>query len=331
MADDTKTPAPQAAPAATGKISGKSNTVASLIILVISGVGFLGGYLQSDYETEVENYTSLATSYGEQEQLISDDFQETIAEEQDAHQEIDSIINQIFDKVYLWTAINESTTMTPSDKATQQLLVQNSLCATLHTLERAMGATHARRIYDHFEMQNRTDPYLLAEPDPNAEYYYNISRADWNRFKQAGLSTGHLNTSASFLAGRLEAANVPTDILQALLTCVAPQVFESNMSSTRFLLREPLRELRKNIFEAEEQAAEAQAKADQASMGVSISTVSVVLSSAMKTSVDNKKSAHMVANALKSGESVSMTDRLAVPVLIVAAVISVAGLLMALF
>lgn len=291
----------------------------------------MGGYIQNGYETDAENYLAMATSYSEQEQEMADLYQETIEEERQFHQDFERTMSQIFDKVFLWSAINESDAINPSDKATQQLLAQNSICAMLNTLERNNEDSCAKRLYTHFEIFNLTEPFMLTDPSPDAEFYYNISRATWDAFKAEGVTTGRVNTTASFLTGQLAAANVPSPILQTILACTGNTIFEANLSTTRMILGDPLRDIRWQIFDAEEQAAEAQGRADQAAMGVSISTVSVVLSSAMKSSVDNKKSAKMIASALSSGGSVSATDRLAVPVLIIAGILSVAGLVMALF
>ena len=301
----------------------------SIIILLISGLGFIAGILFNNSETEANTLYEDAAEYELTAESMTLFVQSLYQTDIKYFESADAAFHEARTLIFEW-----------------QEILALSLPADMENLE---NATHKEQIlgkflegysflfnsiaWDLWEVFNRTDGPVgrtLANHFTH-RFAYTITREIWNSINDTYPIVIPI-PAATFVNETTGA--VSEDLLLQITSEISHlYFFELNKSAYQVLLNQPLFEARDLAHQTLQNANLISGRADTLGITVSFTTVAVVLSSAMTERIDKKKLERSISRVradMKNDESLlsGERDRIASLGLIIAMIIAVTGFLM---
>lgn len=308
------------------KTSGFSAQLPYLIILLISTAGFAAGVMENSITEDADTWSSRVVDLQEEAELLASEAEYVMDYDFDAIRVAKDVERDIFINLVewfdlLWANITDLDTQKVIN-TTHRLAIESLLWQMGQTL----NDTTAYRMYRHFDVEARTEPFVIAMKEPDG-VDYNISKEMWEF---------HDNNSfvfepiVKFLNELLIPGGFPpnTDILQILLERSPKVLFFPDMRNLHGLYNSPVFMLKGRIFEAEDRANELSNRANKVSLGVSITTVGAVLSTSMSNRVEKEGIITRITSIINKDEEgkKAKADKLSLTILFFAAGVSLFAL-----
>ena len=265
---------------------------------------------------ELQEEADLLTS--EAEYVLDNDF-DGIRVAEEVRRDIFINLAEWFD--LLWVNISDLDTLKIIN-TTHRLSVRN----LLWEMAQILNDTTAYRIYRHFEIEHNLFPFIIVSKEPDG-VDYNISKEMWD-FNE--VESFIFVPMLEFLNESLIVDGFPpnTDILQNLLETTPKVLFFPNMRKLHELYNAPLFGINGRIFEAENMVNELSNRANQVSLGVSVTTVGAVLSTSMSNRVEKEGIITRITSIINKDEEgkKAKADKLSLTILFFAAGVSLFAL-----
>ncbi len=308
------------------KVSGFSTQLPYIIILLISTAGFAAGIMENSITEEADTWFSIVVELQEEADLLTSEAEYVLDNDFDGIRVAEEVRRDIFINLaewfdLLWVNISDLDTLKIIN-TTHRLSVRN----LLWEMAQILNDTTAYRIYRHFEIEHNLFPFIIVSKEPDG-VDYNISKEMWD-FNE--VESFIFVPMLEFLNESLIVDGFPpnTDILQNLLETTPKVLFFPNMRKLHELYNAPLFGINGRIFEAENMVNELSNRANQVSLGVSVTTVGAVLSTSMSNRVEKEGIITRITSIINKDEEgkKAKADKLSLTILYFAAGVSMFAL-----
>jgi len=290
-----------------------------LIILFISSCAFLAGFLQGDY---IDSNNILLVEIQEKENDLNV-----------IRGKITALLTNDRDEILLNTNylsracefINELYYMAGNLTFEQNLTIKSNVVYLLRRINRTFDFFNVIIIEEAFNNDNTLNSFMFATDEEDG-FDFSIMRSFWEEkdiirpeLFQQRLSRQLPNVSISVID-------------EILADPFCPQIYyKTGLSSFEALLNEIAFGKQSEINGLKEDSNQLKSITQKISTGVAIIAITTVLSAAMMSRLEDKKIEHNFSIVRKDilkdkNVVVSKTDRIAIPVLVIAAIISALGL-----
>ena len=300
------------------------NTVPTIIILFISLTAFIGGFLESD-RTNTSN--DLRQQASELETLIAR--METRAVSIISNDQLNDNVAESL-RLEAFRTDNELRSLNSTFSGPTMLAEQRTYVQKIADLEQDAnyyaGKTVSWILFQYFDLNNNTEPIYINNKTVDG-FDFSISKDQWIKAQEKRPS-GPV---------RLMPYNeyLPRYHNQALITYFGynpDYMYRTNLDIGYFAILIPIWDFQSTANDLISQADTIEQQSSQINLGVSIITVAVILSSAMNNRIndrENDKNFKQLKSNMQINENLkvdSERDLLSLPVLVVAAILSVAGI-----
>ncbi|WP_457558936.1 hypothetical protein [Candidatus Harpocratesius sp.] len=308
----------------------KADLFAVIIIIIISGSGFIAGYFQNQYGEEVKYYNDLATKAEQNSDQMYDLMQYWIEHDRALYDSASRAFEEVYVNSLEWLDLLNPALNISSE---QMYIINTTHLIPIQTaLFRAIGYLNDSLVHDLYMsftfLEPEEDYYLASEIVEGYEFV--IPYSDW-----LSKNLYSIEPMEQFLNTTLVDCGFPpeTNMLQRILSDAPEYVFRFEIGKLHDLLFDIFLNEREKAFLYRDQSILAKDLLNKVSLGVSVTTVAIVLSTAMSNRIEQKKYFATVdrlrADIYHNEELISSkSDRIAIPVLILAVGISLAGLIL---
>ncbi len=287
----------------------KKGTIASVIILIISGFAFAAGFLQGNILSGVQEVKLEISEKKTTLDRINTRIREIIEDDRTyLRKASDELLNA--EKLALELEITNSS-LTPLERDLLMNLIGNALGYFVYYV----NITHLLRMYKYWYLwDDPSDYYIATEEIDGFDLYF--SKAEFDSF----------NASEVFLDFPVEDYVISYG--------VAPTLYYKWwwLNYIEFM-EEPVFELQQEISEQEIMRSELESKASFYGYGVALITVTTILAAAMGTQMNDKEREKELADIKAKifddkSMIISKRDKIALPILIIAFVLAALGMLL---
>ncbi|MHA1673328.1 MAG: hypothetical protein ACTSYI_06850 [Promethearchaeota archaeon] len=319
-----------------------SDIIASLIILLISGAGFLGGYFQNDYSAETSELYNQAADLREEANEILSKVDYYMEQEVAIQQDVDELYHEIFVILHAWFPIlNVGNNISEENIRIVNITSTSNIQSKLWAASQKLNESIAYQMYWHFEVDKFTEPMFIHLTEGKEPF--NISKDLWDRFysplpdpenpagfEEEDRTLYEIVNSSYYLTTQIFWEELP--MLTRIMENVPKSFFIIEQGLLNGLMHEPYFNRMGDAFEIEGEAMYMEEKGNKFSFGVSIITVAIILSTTMANRLNEKKVYDRInlvrSDLLRNSElGKSKGDKFAIPVIIFALIISALGLL----
>lgn len=299
----------------------------TIIILLISGLGFVAGIFHNTAETEANALYEEATGHELTAESMSLFVQSLYETDVESFERAEAAFIEALELMYVWQAILDLNLPTDMEKLQNATLMMQIL-GKFWQVWNLQADTTVSRLWENFNRTRGGERILATQLTHRFDYVITFDL--WKSFNDTYPNLIVI-PAVTFLNESLEHVpefyNKITDELQVHYYC------EFNRDSYQDMLNIPLFEAKDLAFQTLENANLHAGAADTLSIMVSFTTVAVVLSSAMSERIDKKRLERYISRVradIQKDESLLSVgrDRLASIGLILALILALAGFLM---
>ncbi len=297
-------------------------TMASGIIILIAGMAFAAGFLQEGVSSDVEELKNQVSEM----KLVLDRMDTKIREVIELDQSRVGVAGQEYQKASMYMLEYEITNGTLSVEEEDVLVNRIGRALTIFNLNN--NFTEVVKMYNHWYTEGNSSNYFFAtELDDGYDLSY--TKEDFDSF-----NASYVPSMLVFCSDEAFIGGSPIgDYLIAIGVCPEGYTRVNAHVALPVFLKRPLYEIQEQIKDNETLIANLESKASFYSYGVSLITVSTILAAAMATQLNDKeqeKNFSIIKAKIFDDKSMIVTkkNKIAMPFLFVALIISALGLLL---
>ncbi|MFX1250679.1 MAG: hypothetical protein ACFFCZ_03610 [Promethearchaeota archaeon] len=323
------------------------NLVPVLLVFVIACCGFIAGALQNGFANDAELLDTLQAKHERTADLMSTLIFNLIDRDQariiEAYRTLGEDVQGLIRE---WMDLIQESTLPPEFLAAENITHRIELQVKLDTVDRNMRETLTHALYVHFFVENRDEDFILAEKIVHG-FDYNITKAHWegtwnaifeelDEINQISDVMGEKQTVEYINETLFGEISLPPNLLNQMMAGVLPTLFIiERPEALDWILVGLMVEERFKAEQYEVNATLANDIAEGLSIAVSVTTVAVVLSTAMSARIERRRTARQVslirADLQEDPElAIPTADIFALPILVIAAIISLGALILVL-
>ncbi|MFX1533048.1 MAG: hypothetical protein ACFFDI_02325, partial [Promethearchaeota archaeon] len=321
------------------------NLVPVLLVFVIACCGFIAGALQNGFATDADRFNTLQAKHERTADLMNNLIRNVVERDQSRILEAYRILGEdIQGLISEWVQLITESILPPEFLGAENITHRTQIRVKLDAVDRNMRETLTHALYDHFYLQNQDNNFLLAEKIVHG-FDYNITRGHWdgtwNAIRQEmgyeiSDTMGEKPTGDYINNSLFGETGLPLDILNQIIAGAPPTLFIiERPEALDWVLVGLMIEERFKAEQYEVNATLASDIAEGLAIAVSVTTVAVVLSTAMSARIERRRTARQVslirADLQEDAElAIPTADVFALPILVIAAIVSLGALILVL-
>ncbi|MFX0092552.1 MAG: hypothetical protein ACFFBD_12380 [Candidatus Hodarchaeota archaeon] len=319
------------------------NLLPVVIILIISCAGFMAGIIQNYQSGKADTLLDEQQRHERNADLMTSLARDLIEKDSNVIREIEKIIFEDMEQLILeWMWITDHSALPPEFIQASNFTLLTEMRLKLESINAKVRETLLFHLYNHFVIETRSSNFTIAERIVDG-FDYNITKEYWDQTargikEEIGIDISdilHEETSGEVINQTIfggEFHNVSK--LNQIEAHTPEKVFVVEYPPLiHWILMGIIVEERVKAEMYEIQASDTMGSAEGLAIAVSVTTVAVVLSTAMSGRIERRRTARLISLIradLKEDESLVLPalDIIAIIILVLASIIAISALLL---